>query len=296
MKRILLIAGAAVAAAFAGGSANATHVAPFVGTWQNDDPATQAQTRAVVGVVGADFTVSGYGSCSPTECDWASAVGGPRTTPQSDASDGELSIYWDFGFKTMSQTLRLLPDGRLHIHSFNHFTDGSGRQDYTLDEDFHKTTAPAVFFTLQLGVAGKGHGQITSVPIGLDCPVACSLEFQNGTSVKLTATPSKGSKLVGWRGACSGKTRTCTVAIGADTAATAVFAPNPPCIVPHLKQKTLAGARRAIGAAHCTLAKVKRVYSSRVRKGLILGQAPARGSHLPNGGRVTVVVSRGARP
>ena len=98
-----------VAAAFKVSLAGATHVAPFVGAWQNDDAATREQTRAVIAVNGANFEVWGYGACVPTDCDWAASVGGPRTTPQSDAADGQLSIVWEFGFSRRTETLTLLP-------------------------------------------------------------------------------------------------------------------------------------------------------------------------------------------
>ena len=284
-----------VAAAYKVSLASATHVAPFVGTWENDNAATREQTRAVIGVNGANFEVWGYGSCAPTDCDWASSVGGPRTTPQSDATDGQLSILWEFGFKTTAQTLTLLPDGRLHITSFHHFLDGSGRPDRWSNEEFHKTTRPAVFYALAAGVAGAGRGKVTSSPAGLSCPTACSLEVQSGTLVTLTATADEGSKLAAWIGACTGKAATCTIAVARDTTATAVFAPNPPCVVPALKGRTLAGARRALTAAHCTLAAVKRAYSRGVRRGRVFSQTPAAGTRLRNGGGVSVVISR-ARP
>ena len=105
----------------------------------------------------------------------------------------------------------------------------------------------------------------------------------------------KRSKLAAWSGACAGKAATCTIAVGGDRTATAVFAPNPPCVVPALKGRTLAGARRALTAAHCGLAAVKRAYSRRVRPGRVVSQAPPAGTKLRNGGRVSVVISRGPR-
>jgi hypothetical protein len=281
------------AAAFQVGLAGASHVAPFVGNWENDNPATNEQTRAVIGVNGANLEVWGYGRCLPTDCDWAASVGGPITTLQSDASDGQLSILWTFSFKTAQQTLTLLPDGRLHITTFHHFTDGSGRPDRTTNEEFHKTTAPAVFHTLT--VAASGAGNVTSTPAGIDCPAACSLEFQAGTQVVLNAVAAKGSKLASWTGACSGRAATCTVRVDRDETATAVFKRNPRCVVPALKRKRLSGARRALAAAHCKLGAVRRAYSTRVRSGRVVSQTPAAGARLPNGGRVSVVVSRGPR-
>ena len=283
-----------VAAAFKASLASATYVAPFVGTWQNDNAATREQTRAVIAVNGANLEVWGYGACGGGECDWAARVGGPRTTPRSDADDGQFSIVWEFGYSRRTETLTLLPDGRLHNRSFTQYLDGSGRLDRWSDEYFHKTTPLAVFYTLAVGVAGAGRGTITSSPAGLSCPAACSLEYQGGTSVMLTATPKRGSKLAAWSGACTGKAATCTIA-GGDRSATAVFAPNPSCLVPALKGRTLAGARRALTAAHCRLAGLKRSYSQRVRPGRVVSQAPAAGTKLRNGGDVRVVISRGPR-
>lgn len=286
---------AGVAAAFQTSLAGASHVAPFVGTWLNDNAATRQQTRAVIGVNGPNLEVWGYGACGGGECDWASTVGGPRTTPQADAADGQLSIVWEFGFARLTQTLTLLPRERLHITSFTQFLDGSGRRDYWSDEDFHRSTAPAVFYTLAVGVAGVGHGRITSSPAGLDCPVACSLEFQSGTSVALTATPDSGSRFVAWTGACTSKAPVCRMTVGGDTTATAVFSPNPRCVVPAVTRKTLAGARRALTSAHCRLAAVRRAYSRRVKRGHVVAQEPAAGTKLPNAGGVSVVISRGPR-
>jgi hypothetical protein len=120
-------------------------------------------------------------------------------------------------------------------------------------------------------------------------------EFQSGSSVLFTATPAKGSRLAAWTGACSGNGPTCTVAVGADAVATAVFRPIPRCVVPAVKRKTLAGAKRALTAAHCRLGAVKSAFSQRVKRGRVISQTPRAGARLPNAGRVSVVLSRGPR-
>ncbi|HET8653835.1 MAG TPA: PASTA domain-containing protein [Gaiellaceae bacterium] len=215
-------------------------------------------------------------------------------TPQSDASDGQLSIVWEFGYARRAETLTLLPDGRLHNRSFTQYLDGSGRSDRWSDEYFHKTTPQVTFHTLAVAVAGWGRGTVASSPVGIDCPaINCSLEYQSGALVGLTARPSNGSKLAAWRGACSGNALTCTVAVHGNKTAVAVFAPNPPCVVPALKGKTLPQARRALAADHCRLAAVTRAYSDDVRRGRVVSQRPRAGTRLRNGGRVSVVISRG---
>ena len=284
-----------VAAAFKVSLASATHVAPFVGAWAERQRGDEGADACGHRRQWCELRSVGLRRMLADGLRLGSLGRRPSNTPQSDATDGQLSIVWEFGFSRRTETLTLLPDGRLHNRASPSTSTALGRPDRWSDGYFHKTTAPAVFYTLAVGVAGAGRGKVTSSPAGLSCPTACSLEFQSGTSVTLTATPERGSKLAAWSGACTGKAATCTIAVGGDRTATAVFAPNPPCLVPVLKGRTLAGARRALTAANCRLAAVKRGYSRRVRPGRVISQAPAAGTKLRNGGRVSVVISRGPR-
>jgi F5/8 type C domain len=67
------------------------------------------------------------------------------------------------------------------------------------------------------------------------------------------------------------------------------------CTVPDLKRKRLAASRRSLARAHCSLGQVRRAYSRRVKRGLIVSQRPRAGRELADRGRVSVVVSRGRR-
>jgi alpha-tubulin suppressor-like RCC1 family protein len=69
-----------------------------------------------------------------------------------------------------------------------------------------------------------------------------------------------------------------------------------PCIVPRVKGKSIAGAKAAIAATPCSLGSVTRAYSAVVRRGHVISQRPATGTHLPHGGKVNLVVSRGKKP
>jgi hypothetical protein len=150
--------------------------------------------------------------------------------------------------------------------------------------------------SLTVSEAGTGSGTVTSSPAGIACPgTTCSARFAHGTSVTLTATPA--SDFVGWSGGgCSG-TGTCKVTMNADTAVTAQFshAPPPPlkCVVPKVKGKTLAAAKRAIKSRHCSVGKIKRASSRKVKKGHVISQKPKPGSRLKHGAKVNLVVSRG---
>jgi lysophospholipase L1-like esterase len=73
-------------------------------------------------------------------------------------------------------------------------------------------------------------------------------------------------------------------------------APIPPsCSVPRVTGKLLATARRLIVSAHCAVGTLTYRNSNRVRKGIVLAQAPKAGSRLATRARVNLTVSRGRR-
>jgi outer membrane protein assembly factor BamB len=65
------------------------------------------------------------------------------------------------------------------------------------------------------------------------------------------------------------------------------------CIVPALRGKTLASARRALTRAGCRLGRVRRGYSRTVGYGRIVGQYPRPGARIQRGAKVSVRVRRG---
>ncbi|MGH3081192.1 MAG: PKD domain-containing protein [Gaiellaceae bacterium] len=81
-------------------------------------------------------------------------------------------------------------------------------------------------------------------------------------------------------------------------------APPPPptlpqlarCVVPRVVGRTLARAKLAIKKARCRTGKVRRAYSKKRRKGVVVSQIPRAGRRLAVGARVHIVVSRGRKP
>ena len=71
-------------------------------------------------------------------------------------------------------------------------------------------------------------------------------------------------------------------------------APSPKvmCVVPKLKGKTLAAARKAIGKAHCGVGKITKVKSSKKNKGHVISQSPTPGKHLKKGSKVSLKVGK----
>lgn len=90
------------------------------------------------------------------------------------------------------------------------------------------TAATAVTATFALNqytltVSRIGAGTVTSAPAGIDCGGDCSEDFDDGTTVTLTAVPDGGSFFTTWiGGGCSG-TGTCTVIMTSATGVGALF-------------------------------------------------------------------------
>ena len=150
-------------------------------------------------------------------------------------------------------------------------------------------------FTLTIAKAGGGSGTVTSNAGGINCGTTCAADFDSGTSVTLTATPGGSSTFAGWSGACSGSS-SCTVTIDAVKTVTATFslvAQKVFCIVPNVKRKPLATAKRRIVAAHCRTGRVRKAKSTTVRKGRVISERPRAGKKLVRGSKVNLVVSRG---
>lgn len=68
------------------------------------------------------------------------------------------------------------------------------------------------------------------------------------------------------------------------------------CVVPNVKGRTLAQARRLLVSKRCALGRVAPSHSQTVRKGRVISQMPSVGRRLTRGAKVHVKVSRGRRP
>jgi len=65
-------------------------------------------------------------------------------------------------------------------------------------------------YTVNVSKPGNGSGTVSTTPAGIDCGATCSAQFDHGTSLILSASPSPGSVFAGWNGtgACDGSTST----------------------------------------------------------------------------------------
>ena len=143
--------------------------------------------------------------------------------------------------------------------------------------------------TLAVTLAGSGHGAVASDPAGIDCGATCTATFPLAAHVTLKATPLAGSRFTGWSGACSRAAPTCSLALSDAAVVTAGFTLVPaPCVVPRLRGRTLAGARAALAAAHCSLGPVRRAPATAI--GRVVAQSAAPGRRLAHGAPIGVTI------
>ncbi|CAN5158954.1 hypothetical protein BH11PSE11_BH11PSE11_36550 [soil metagenome] len=138
-----------------------------------------------------------WSSTNATACTASGAWSGSRTTAGSQST----------GALTASATYSLTCTG----------SGGSATASTTVT-----VAAPIASYSLTTNV--NGAGSVSSSPAGINCGSSCSANFDAGTSVVLTATPTAGNSFSGWNGGgCSG-TGTCTVNMQAATSVSASFA------------------------------------------------------------------------
>ena len=129
---------------------------------------------------------------------------------------------------------------------------GTGSCKVTMSEAKSVTAAfgleSASKFKLTVTKIGAGSGTVASKPIGINCGGTCSAEFEEGSTVSLSASAAEGSEFREWRGACSG-VGTCEVTMSEAKSVTAFFA--------HAKQ-TLTVIQKGSGAG-TTISKPKGV-------------------------------------
>jgi hypothetical protein len=158
-----MLAGAALAFALTS-AATAEPLENWLGTWSNPDSS---------GLVGLDIahqggalTVTGRGACTPNPCDWGATSGSAHApSPAVDPADDTTAITatWNQGFSMVTVVLNRTADGALSAQTFTHFTDGSGRTDYSSTTTLMRqiTINPGL---INPGVIGGVIGALTQVP------------------------------------------------------------------------------------------------------------------------------------
>ena len=102
----------------------------MIGTWQNIDKNTASIREIEVLKNGSQYKVHVFGACQPKSCDW-----GERNAYALDRSGLSLKATYNKSFAIRKLVIRLT-GRRLTVQSKTHFTDGSGRKDYTSQDTF----------------------------------------------------------------------------------------------------------------------------------------------------------------
>jgi hypothetical protein len=174
-------------------------------------------------------------------------------------------------------------------------------------------TAPMSLSVAELAGANPGEFAIAGgdcLPLPATVPVgaSCSLTITFGptgtggrlATVHLVSDGGTADVPIGGTGtapvaeaAGQPQTETPPAGDGPDEVVDITVKPSPSCVVPRLRGKTLAAAKRALKKAHCAIGKVtKRV--SKKRPGRVISQSRRPGRKLRNGAKVGVVLARRA--
>ncbi len=109
----------------------------LLGGWVNEDVDTRGMTKLGVSIDGDGVEANGWGSCSPTDCDWGSTDVNLLGGSISDNTYEFATAKWDHGFSTTFLTSRL-EDGELKVEKYTVFQDGSDRSNYHSEFDMWK--------------------------------------------------------------------------------------------------------------------------------------------------------------
>ncbi len=112
--------------------------AGFNGNWVNVD----AKTRNLVRIVVNGLSVHPFGACSPTPCDWGVLPAKSSTIQAGTVRREALVAIHTTKAERNTITILLDPDGRLSVDVLTHFTDNSGRKDYSVVNTMVRRTAP----------------------------------------------------------------------------------------------------------------------------------------------------------
>ena len=110
-------------------------VSRLVGEWVNIDSQTRGITKVVIHN-NDEFSISAYGKCHPTDCEWGK-VKVHEIAASVDDDDNILPFdyclaIWEMGFakEIMKITIETGPKPKLHIETITIFNDDRDSSDY----------------------------------------------------------------------------------------------------------------------------------------------------------------------
>ena len=139
---------------FLSGSVCFAGIGNFSGTWKNVDSKTRGVTTIKISAKGNTASVHAWGSCTPVDCDWGAVKAKAAPT-------NKLKAFFKNNFSKRIMVLTLTGRNRLKAEVKTHFTDNSGRKDYTARYQFKLSGKKPSF-----SKPGRGKSQRTPVSSG----------------------------------------------------------------------------------------------------------------------------------
>jgi uncharacterized repeat protein (TIGR02543 family) len=172
----------------------------------------------------AVFTANVAGSGSGVITSSGDAI---HCTYANGATTGTCSANLAIPVTTRSVTLDLAATPAAGSYACTVVGCGTAGQAMTFTTSFvNDETLPFSFIAtkrvLSVAIGGDGAGAVHSSDAAINCPNACSAQFNYGSVVTLTASAKTGT-FAGWGGACSGQGATCVVTMTDDRSVTASF-------------------------------------------------------------------------
>ena len=115
---------------FLSGSVCFAGIGNFSGTWKNVDSKTRGVTTLIITTKGNTASVHAWGSCTPVNCDWG-------TVKAKAVPANQLKAFFKNNFSERIMILTLTGRNLLKAEVKTHFTDNSGRKDYTAVNQFN---------------------------------------------------------------------------------------------------------------------------------------------------------------
>jgi uncharacterized repeat protein (TIGR02543 family) len=139
--------------------------------------------------------------------------GAPGTISSTDpgidnCSQAVCQNYWEQG---STVTLTATPKPGAYFRGWG--GQCANMSTCTLKIDGDKIVTARFSTPYRLSATVTGDGFVGGSTPGFGCPASCVTDVDSDFTVTLTATPKPGAEFVGWTGACSGSSPTCTVAM-----------------------------------------------------------------------------------
>lgn len=127
-------------------------------------------------------------------------VGTVTSAPAGIACGSACAAEYDEGAKV---TLTATPDAHSAFSGWSGSCSGTASSCQVTMSAARSVSAEFAAIPQQpltVSILGAGEGSVMSEPAGIACPGACAEEFNEGSTVTLTATPAPHSRFAGWGG------------------------------------------------------------------------------------------------